>query len=455
MKKKVKIIIGVSVLCLVLLAGIWYLLKPTEVEGEDIMSGDLMQTFTVTGHVVPKKSTYISAPLSGRIEEIYVQEGEAVTKGDMVIRVDDSEERQNLERQIASLELQKTGLLKQGSAARAEISVTRQQLENQLSSLRLEYEQLYGENGDAEALLAIARENFTSANISYWRAYDKYADSHDPSSRAQLSSLEAARASAEQALLEAENRQSESAIANYESQIASLESQLKLLAGSTGSMAESSQAYADQLDLQIEQMQEQLHKITPEAPFSGIVWEILVQDGDYVAAGQALYRIYEPEEMEVEANLLDSQAALLKIGGKASIELVNGTVLDGEVSFISPISTEELSVLGVRENRCRVFMKVDQMPDQIGAGHQVSAEFSMAVRENVIHIPMSALISCTDGYGVCVVEKGKAVFCPVETGAQSGGRVEIIDGLSEGMTIVTNPYDAGVDGGERVRIKKQ
>lgn len=452
MKKKVKIIIGACILFLALLSGIWYLMRPTEVEVESVVSGDLMQTFTVTGHVVPKNSTYVCAPLAGQIEEIQVLEGETAEKGMTVVRVDDSEERQNLESQIASLALQKTGILKQGSAASAELAVTRQQLKDQLSSLQLEYEQLYGENGDAEELLAIARENFTSANISYWRAYDKYADSHDPSSRAQLSSLEAARASAEQALLEAENLQSESARVNLEEQIASLESQLKLLAGSAGSMKESSQASAEQLELQSEQLQEQLQKAAPEAPFTGIIWELLVQTGDHVEAGQALYRIYEPGEMEVELNLLDSQAALLTIGDKASLELVDGTVLEGEVTFVSPISTEELSVLGVRENRCRVLLKAEQIPEQIGAGHQVVAEFAMAVRENVIHVPMSALISGKDGYGVCAVEKGKAAFCPVETGAQSGGRVEITSGLSEGMMIVTNPYDAGVDGGERVRI---
>lgn len=451
MKKKVKIIIGAFVLAIFLAVGGWYVLKPVEVQTERTVKADLMQSFTVTGHVVPKKSTYVCASLPGRVEEVLVQTGSAVKKGESVVSLDDSEARADMERQMEALELQKAGLQKQGSAARAELAVTRQQLSDQLASLKLEYEQLYGENGDADALLKIAQDNFTSANISYWRAYDKYADSHDPSGRAQLSSLEAARAAAEQALLEAENRQSESTRADYESRIASLESQLNQLSGSSSSLAESTEISVEQLEIQAEYLEETLSEGTPDAPFSGVVWEILVQDGDFVTENQPLYRLYEPEKMEVEVNLLDTQAALLEEGNAASVELVDGTVLDGKLSFLSLVSTEEMSVLGILENRCRALLSVEGIPEQIGAGNQASVGFSIVLREQVIHIPASALVFEGEDCGVYVTENGKAVFHAVETGAQSGGRIEITGGLSEGADVITDPYDAKISGGERVR----
>lgn len=451
MKKKVKIIIGVSALVVTLLIGCWYLLKPVEVEKEQIVKSDLIQSFDATGHVIPQKSTYVCASLPGQVSDICVQIGETVQTGEEVVILDDSEARRDLEEQLESLELQKTSLEKQGKAARAELSVTRQQLQDQLTSLKLEYEQLYGENGDAAALYRVAQENFSSINVSYWRAYDKYQHSQDPTERAQLSSLEAARASAEQALLQAENQQSESTKAVYESRIASLESQLSQLSGSSSSMSESTKASVGQLDIQKEQLEEKLEKEAPDAPFSGVIWEILVHDGEYVAATQPLYRIYEPDQMEVEVNLLDTQAALLKEGDHAVVKLIDGTTLDAELTYLSAVSTEELSVLGIRENRCRALLRADGISSGIGAGHQTTVSFSTVLRSEVIHIPVSALISEGDGYGVYIIEKGKAVFYPVETGAQSGGRIEITSGITEGMDVIINPYDAGIDGGERVR----
>ncbi|MBS6396082.1 MAG: efflux RND transporter periplasmic adaptor subunit [Clostridiales bacterium] len=451
MKKKVKIIIGaIAVLSAVLIA-IFYLCKPVTAETETVLRSDFMDTFTVTGTVKPVNSSYVCAPLSGKTEDIFVQSGTAVQKGETVLKIDDSEAREELKNQIASLELQKKGLQSQNNAARAELTVTRQQLESQLAQVRLQYEQLYGENGNAATLLSIAQQNFTSANIAYWRAYDEFGDSHDPSECAQLSSLESARAVAEQALLETENNQSESTRAYYESTIASYESQIRLLDDSRSSLSESSSTASEELNIQIHRLNAQLYKKMPEAPFDGTIWELLVQKGDYVVENQPLYRIYESDRMEVEADLLDSQAALLKTGDKVSLKLVDGTILEGELTFLSPISVETLSVLGIKENRCKATISAEKLPKQIGAGHQAAVTFSVLLQEQAIQIPFSALVSSTDGYAVYKVENKKAVLQPVKIGKQSSGKVEILEGLEEDETVIINPYDIGIKGGERIR----
>ncbi len=450
MKKKVKMIIGAVFVFSAVFAGIWYLCKPVEAETEPVLRADLMDTFTATGTVKPVNSSYVCAPFAGKIEELFMQAGTKAQKGEAILKIDDSEARGELKDQIASLELQKDGLESQGSAARAELAVTRQQLESQLAQVRLQYEQLYGENGDAGHLLSIAQQNFSSANIAYWRAYDEFEDSHDPSECAQLSALESARAVAEQALLEAENNQSESTRAYYESVIASYESQIRLLDSSRASLSEGSNAASEELDIQIGRLNGQLGRETPTAPFGGIVWEMLVRQGDHVVENQPLYRIYEPDRMEVVVSLLDSQAALLKTGDAVSLELADGTIVDGKLTFLSPISLETLSVLGIKENRCKAMVSVEKLPEQIGAGHQASVTFSVLLREQAIQIPVSALVSSADGYTVYKVENKRAVLQPVEIGKQSNGKVEILEGLEEGDIVVTNFYDIGLKGGERI-----
>ena len=233
--------------------------------------------------------------------------------------------------------------------------------------------------------------------------------------------------------------------------IASYENQLKLLDGSSNSLSQSTKASEDQLSAQEEQVQSQLDKSDPTSPVDGVIWEVLVKNGDYVAANQPLYRIYDPSEMTLEAELLDTQAALIQEGDEVTAELSDGSTLDATVSFLSPVSTEELSVLGIEENRSKVILTVDSLSDRIGAGHPADLTFHAVHKEQVLQVPSSAIVPDTDGDAVYVKKGSRAVLTPVETGEQSDGRTEIVSGLEEGEEVITNPYDVDISDGKRVK----
>ena len=86
---------------------------------------DLTETFTASAAVTPKNSQYVCAPLSGQVTEILLKEGEMASTGDQVVAIDDSEARDELERQKTSLEAQKSGVKSQGNSAKAEVAVSR------------------------------------------------------------------------------------------------------------------------------------------------------------------------------------------------------------------------------------------------------------------------------------------------------------------------------------------
>ncbi|MDD5797469.1 MAG: efflux RND transporter periplasmic adaptor subunit [Clostridiaceae bacterium] len=451
MKKRVKIIAGAVLLGVLAVAGLVVLLMPVRVEKETVQKADLLDTFTVSATVTPKDSQYVCAPLSGTVSEVAAKEGETVEQGAKIVVLDDSQARDELNRQIESLKAQKTSAQSEGSSTKAQLSVSRQQLESQLEQAQLTYQQLYGEEGHAEQLYRVASENFDTANVAYWKAFDEYDGSKDPAKQSVLSSLESARAAAEQALVEADNNRSESTKAYYESLIASYESQLSLLDGSVKAVNTGTSASVQQIDLQMQQVQEELNKTAPTSPTDGVVWEILVKNGDYVTQNQPLYRIYNTDQMTLEADVLDTQAALLKEGDIATAKLADGSELTGTVSFLSPVSTQELSVLGIEENRSKVILDVDGLSEKMGAGHQADLTFSVVRKEDVLQIPSSAIVPGDNGDAVYVKAGGKAVLKEVELGEQSGGRSEVISGLEEGDQVVTNPYDTGIKKGTHIK----
>jgi membrane fusion protein, multidrug efflux system len=67
----------------------------------------------------------------------------------------------------------------------------------------------------------------------------------------------------------------------------------------------------------------------------------------------------------------------------------------------------------------------------------VDVAFTASKRENVLTVPVSALLALAEGgYAVQVVDGGTTRIVGVQTGLFAGGRVEVTgDGLSEGQTV--------------------
>jgi HlyD family secretion protein len=61
-------------------------------------------------------------------------------------------------------------------------------------------------------------------------------------------------------------------------------------------------------------------------------------------------------------------------------------------------------------------------------------------------VPASAAFRRGDQWAVFVVEDGRAVFRPITTGRRGEFRVQVLDGLAEGETIVLYPDDEVEDG---------
>ena len=147
MKKRVKIIAGAVLLGVLAVAGLVVLLMPVRVETETVQKADLLDTFTVSATVTPKDSQYVCAPLSGTVSEVAAKEGETVEQGAKIVVLDDSQTRDELNRQIESLKAQKTSAQSEGTSTKAQLSVSRQQLESQLNRHSLPINSFTGRRG--------------------------------------------------------------------------------------------------------------------------------------------------------------------------------------------------------------------------------------------------------------------------------------------------------------------
>ncbi len=92
MKRKTKIWMSAGIAVLVLgVSGVAIASnrdRPSEVRGEVVAQRDLIAVVTASGVIQPKRKVDISADISGRVIQLAVEEGQLVSQGDLLLRID-------------------------------------------------------------------------------------------------------------------------------------------------------------------------------------------------------------------------------------------------------------------------------------------------------------------------------------------------------------------------------
>jgi RND family efflux transporter MFP subunit len=405
MKKLYKIIIAVV---LVLALGGYMgrqMLTPLTVSGETAAYGDLADTFTVQGLVTPQKSVILNATASGTVLSLPFKTGMWVEQGQEVVTV--------------------------AAASPAELEVQKQQLRQQLATAEHQLQQLTNaaEQASQAAALEAAQSAHELAERQYQAALEVERQISGVYTPAQLSEMENAVKTARQGLAAAQ------------------------AAGATGADRNYYSTLIFSTRAQLDALEEEAQTEPLLAPFSGVVWELLTDEGGYIIKNQPVLKLYEDMSLKIEASLLSEDALSLSLGEQALLRLSSGQTCAASVSFISPVAEQVISSLGLAENRCTVELQPQDLPPGLGAGHQLDVVFSRLLAQNVLSVPASAIVPLGGGSALYVEQEGKAVLKPVQTGLRCGGRVEISGGLEAGEAVIVNPYDAGVKEGGRVKVE--
>ena len=193
-------------------------------------------------------------------------------------------------------------------------------------------------------------------------------------------------------------------------------------------------AYQSQQKM-VKQMQAQLAKTVVRAPFSGTIDEVIVERGQVVAPGQALFRIVNLGNMYVTANVPENYLSKLKLNASVEVYLnAIGKTYKGKVrqvgTYINP------------NNRTFSIEIAVPNPDDLLRPNQVAVlKIEDYINKNALLIPENILTeNAAKEKIVYVVSEGKETKVAqriIEIGYTSGAMVEVKSGLKPGETIVT------------------
>ena len=179
------------------------------------------------------------------------------------------------------------------------------------------------------------------------------------------------------------------------------------------------------------------------SPIDGRLLAIPQECEGVVAAGQSLLVVGDTRSLEVETDVLSADAVKIKPGMPVEFHRWGGEKpLQGRVRTVEPVGFTKVSALGVEEQRVLVISDITSDPTQwqgLGDGYRVEAEFILWQSDDVLQIPASALFRFNDGWALFVMQNAKAIRREVKVGQRNGLSAEILEGLTEGETVITHP----------------
>jgi Cu(I)/Ag(I) efflux system membrane fusion protein len=175
-------------------------------------------------------------------------------------------------------------------------------------------------------------------------------------------------------------------------------------------------------------------RTTLSAPVGGVVVELTTREGMTVMSGATLFRINGLSTVWANAEVPESQAALLRPGAKVSAKspAAPGESFEGKVQAIVPEVNAATRTLKAR-------MELANPRGRLVPGMFVQMQFMDMRPEKSLLVPTEAVIQTGKRTLVMLAEEnGRFRPVDVEAGIESGGQTEIKRGLQAGQRVVVS-----------------
>ena len=173
-----------------------------------------------------------------------------------------------------------------------------------------------------------------------------------------------------------------------------------------------------------------LGKTVIRAPFAGTLGLRRVSEGAWLSPSTVLATLQDTSTLKLDFTLPERYGGLVAVGGGFKFKISgSGETFEGKVLAQEPMvdkQTRSISVRGV----------VEQKPALL-PGTFATVEVPLRT-EQALLIPAIAVVPDVDGRRVFVVQDGVARGVPVEIGARTTDRVQILSGLKEGDQVVVS-----------------
>ena len=184
----------------------------------------------------------------------------------------------------------------------------------------------------------------------------------------------------------------------------------------------------------VEKTQQAERRVDYYAPFDGYVMDLGARQGAEVEPGIMLFQLADLNSVWVTAEVPETQAAWLKPGDRAEVEVpaLPGERFEGQVDYLYPELAQATRTLKVR-------VVVKNPYKHLRPGMFAATHFESMTQDRALTVPSESVIK-TGMRSFVIVADDDTHFRPtrVRVGAEQGGRSEILEGLTLGQNVVAS-----------------
>lgn len=348
---------------------------------ERVFKGPFLEYIRVTGQVEPISVVSLEALEEGRVEDILIEEGSMVKKGDVILTL----RNENLNMSFAD-----------GKSSYAYLT---NEMNNQLIEVRQQ------EIADKQELLALDNDIADKKRKleKTTRLYQKGGVS-------------------EEEYLVLKNSY-EMAVKNRE-----LKQQKMVLD------AELRANKRSQIELKMKMVQQQLDNLNVKAPVTGQLGTLNPERGQTISKGQQIGKINVLTSYKITALIDEHYTNQVKQGLSANFEREADTFR----LLLSKVYPQ------VNEGQFKVdFRFVSALPQNIRAGQNYNISLQLGEAEQAVQVSRGGFFQSTGGQWVFVLSPDKtyATKRAIRIGRQNPQSYEVLDGLNPGEEVITSNYD--------------
>lgn len=382
-----------------------------------VVSQDLTVRIKANGVVQAVRKINLSPKAEGRIVQLSIEEGKLVKQGELLARMDS----QRLQAQINQYK---------STLAKAQAELAQKQTGNRPEDIA----EAKARVATAEASIAEAQAKFNHAREELKR-YQSLVDK-GAVSRNQFGEYLSKEGETRAILQAAQTRLQEQK-----------EGLTKLRNGTRPEEIAQAKASVAEARGQLQYYEIQLQDTQIQAPFSGTVTRLFVQEGDFVTPttsassgdGATSASIAELSSgLEIEAKVPEASIAQIKVGQRVEIKVdaYADEVFTGRVRLIAPRAVKENNITSFR-----VKVAVQTGQDKLKFGMNVQLAFLAQEIRQALVVPLATIVTRPNGQtGVLLPnEDNQSQFRPVTVGATVGEQIQIIQGVSEGEQVFISP----------------
>ncbi len=384
------VIIGIALLYTVFLspAGKNYRVEKDKVSIAEVKNDFFQEYITQRGLVSPITTVYLDAIEGGRVEEILLDEGSMVKKGDVILRLSNSE----LNLQILNSEAAFTEQVNRLRDTRLRMEQDRLSVKRSLLDINLNYAKSKREYDRNKILFQkdlISREKFEASRDDF-TYYKNLKD------------------------LFIERQKTDSI--SRRMQILRLENNLK------------------NMENNLSLVRAKRQNLNVKAPVNGQLGTLNAELGESKSRGQRLGQINVLDNYKISAQVDELYITRLRKGLNANIEF-NGKTYPLKVTKVYPEVRSGLFEIDLTFS--------NELPKNIRIGQTFRTKIELDEPRKAILIPIGGFFQSTGGQWIYVLDKSGdfATKRPIRLGIKNPRFYEVLEGVQPGEKVITNSYE--------------